>query len=79
MRNTYENLPGRPEAKKPLGISSSRCTVLAMQLLRDRKIIPCGGGVEYLHRALRVVGVDEKGGLESETGIYGAGERQQQL
>jgi hypothetical protein len=31
----------------------------------------CGGGIEYLHRTLRVVGGDEKGSLKSETVKYG--------
>jgi hypothetical protein len=28
---------------------------------------PCGGGFEYLHHILRVIGSDEKGSLKSET------------
>jgi hypothetical protein len=35
------------------------------------KSLPCGGGVEYLHRNLRVVGGDKKASLESETVKYG--------
>jgi hypothetical protein len=36
-----------------------------------RSQAPCGGGVEYIHRDLRVVGGDEKGSLKFETVKYG--------